>query len=67
MGEDLALRNRAAGTRGIYLRQAGLYLEGLGCPPEESGEEDIRRFILSLKAGGAAPATVNGYLSGLCQ
>jgi site-specific recombinase XerD len=65
MIEDMTVRAFTAGTQRGYLRAVAHFTAFLGRSPDQAGGEDLRRYQLAMRAGGASATTMNAAVSSL--
>ena len=65
MIEDMRIRGFTAETQTGYLRAVRDFAIFLGCPPDQAGAEELRRYQLHMRANGASATTMNKAVSGL--
>ena len=65
MTEDMTVRGFTAGTQRGYLRVVRDFTAFLGRSPDQAGVEDLRRYQLAMRSGGASATTMNAAVSAL--
>jgi site-specific recombinase XerD len=65
MIEDMTVRAFTASTQRGYLRAVEHFTVFLGRSPDQAGAEDLRRYQLAMRAGGASATTMNAAVSSL--
>jgi site-specific recombinase XerD len=65
MIEDMTVRGFTAGTQRGYLRAVEHFTAFLGRSPDQAGAEDLRRYQLAMRTGGARATTMNAAVSAL--
>jgi site-specific recombinase XerD len=65
MIEDMTVRAFTAGTQRGYLRAVEHFTAFLGRSPDQAGAEDLRRYQLAMRSGGASATTMNAAVSSL--
>ncbi len=65
MTEDMTVRGFTPGTQRGYLRAVRDFTAFLGRSPDQAGAEDLRRYQLSMRSGGASATTMNAAVSAL--
>jgi len=65
MIEDMTVRGFTPSTQRGYLRAVAHFTAFLGRSPDQAGAEDLRRYQLAMRAGGASATTMNAAVSSL--
>ena len=65
MIEDMTVRAFTAGTQRGYLRAVEQFTVFLGRSPDQAGVEDLRRYQLAMRSGGASAIAMNAAVSSL--
>ena len=65
MTEDMTVRAFTASTQRGYLRAVAQFTAFLGRSPDQAEAEDLRRYQLAMRAGGASATTMNAAVSSL--
>jgi site-specific recombinase XerD len=65
MIEDMTVRGFTASTQRGYLRAVEHFTVFLGRSPDQAGAEDLRRYQLAMRAGGARATAMNAAVSAL--
>ncbi len=65
MTEDMTVRGFTVGTQQGYLRAVRDFTAFLGRSPDGAGAEDLRRYQLAMRSGGASATTMNAAVSAL--
>jgi site-specific recombinase XerD len=65
MIEDMTVRAFTASTQRGYLRAVAQFTAFLGRSPDQAEAEDLRRYQLAMRAGGASATTMNAAVSSL--
>ena len=65
MIEDMTVRGFTAGTQRGYLAAVKRFTAFLGRSPDQASVEDLRRFQVHLRSGGASATTMNAAVSAL--
>jgi len=65
MIEDMTIRGFGDSTKRDYVRSVRDLAAFLGRPPDTATREELRRFQLALREGGATPSKINATVSAL--
>ncbi len=65
MTEDMTVRGFTPSTQRGYLRVVRDFTIFLGRSPDQAGAEDLRRYQLAMRSGGASATTMNAAVSAL--
>ncbi|MFQ5467256.1 MAG: tyrosine-type recombinase/integrase [Kiloniellaceae bacterium] len=65
MIEDMTVRGFTASTQRGYIRAVKDFTTFLGRSPDRAGAEDLRRYQLQMRAGGASATAMNAAVSAL--
>ncbi len=65
MIEDMTVRGFTPGTQRGYIRAVKDFTAFLGRSPGQAGAEDLRRYQLQMRAGGASATAMNAAVSAL--
>ena len=65
MIEDMTVRGFTAGTQRGYIRAVEDFTAFLGRSPDQAGAEDLRRYQLEMRCGGASATAMNAAVSSL--
>ena len=65
MTEDMTVRGFTPSTQRGYLRAVRDFTAFFGRSPDGAGAEDLRRYQLEMRAGGASATTMNAAVSAL--
>jgi len=65
MIDDMTVRGFTASTQTGYLRAVRDFSAFLGRPPDESESDDLRRYQLHMRTGGASASSMNAAVSAL--
>ena len=65
MTEDMTVRAFTASTQRGYLRAVEHFTAFLGRSPDQACAEDLRRYQLAMRSGGASATTMNAAVSSL--
>ena len=65
MIEDMRVRGFSAQTQRGYLRVVGDFAAFLGSSPSVASAEDLRRYQVHLRTGGATATSMNAAVSAL--
>ena len=65
MTEDMTVRGFTAATQQGYLRAVADFTTFFGRSPDQAGVEDLRRYQLYMRSGGASATSMNAAVSAL--
>ena len=63
--DDMTVRGFTPGTQRGYLRSVKDFTAFLGGPPDQGDTEDLRRYQLHMRTGGASATSMNAAVSAL--
>ncbi len=65
MIEDMTVRGFTLATQRGYIRAVTVFTAFLGRSPDQAGAEDVRRYQLHMRSGGASATSMNAAVSAL--
>jgi len=65
MTEDMTIRKLGPKTQASYIRAVRDFSIFLGCPPDQAGAEDLRRYQLHLASSGISIPSQNAIVTAL--